>query len=130
MGLSQGKAKEEDSEKERETLNRIQGKLDEFRKRRQEKDRMYASNPNISADDSGFTSPQQSFRLNILDRSRQSMRFQPLKADLKNDASTLMKLNKQTSLLSEKGTSSFGGGRGIQTFNNKLELFSEDPYYE
>jgi hypothetical protein len=91
---------------------------------------MYASNPNISADDSGFTSPQQSFRLNILDRSRQSMRFQPLKADLKNDASTLMKLNKQTSLLSEKGSSSFGGGRGIQTFNNKLELFSEDPYYE
>jgi hypothetical protein len=52
-----GKAKEEDDEKERETVNRIQGKLDEFRKRRQEKDRMYASNPNISADDSGFTSP-------------------------------------------------------------------------
>ena len=50
-------AKEEDDEKERETVNRIQGKLDEFRKRRQEKDRMYASNPNISADDSGFTSP-------------------------------------------------------------------------
>jgi hypothetical protein len=41
-----------------------------------------------------------------------------------------MKLNKQTSLLSSKDSSSFAGGRGIQTFNNKLELFSEDPYYE
>ena len=90
---------------------------------------MFASNPNISADDSGFASPQQSFRLNILDRSRQSMRLQPLKADLKKDASTLMKLNKQTSLLSAQGSSSFGGGGVVQSFSNKLELFSEDPYF-
>jgi hypothetical protein len=41
-----------------------------------------------------------------------------------------MKLNKQTSLLSSKDSSSFAAGKGIQTFNNKLELFSEDPYYE
>jgi hypothetical protein len=70
VGKLLGKAKEEEDERERETVNRIQGKLDEFRRKRQEKDRMFASNPNISEDDSGFASPQQSFRLNILDRSR------------------------------------------------------------
>jgi uncharacterized membrane protein YukC len=59
-----------EEEKERETLDKIQTKLNEIRRKRQEQDRIYASNPNISADDSGFTSPSQSFRLNILDRSR------------------------------------------------------------
>jgi hypothetical protein len=36
VGKLLGKAKEEEDERERETVNRIQGKLDEFRRKRQE----------------------------------------------------------------------------------------------
>jgi hypothetical protein len=49
--------KEEEEQEEKETIDRIQKKLNEIRNKRQDQDRIYASNPNISAEDSGFTSP-------------------------------------------------------------------------
>ena len=60
-----------EAEHDQETLNKIQAKLNQIRKKRQEE--KYKSNPNFMEDDfssSGFTSPTQSMRLNILDRSR------------------------------------------------------------